>query len=208
MTTRIFFNGQEYASAEAMPAEVLKAYQEALGKLADADRNGIPDVLEQRGAGNVIGIQQSVITLNGKTYASVGEMPPLVRFLYEQAMGQLDPSRAGPSRAPDAPERSLPGVNSEPGAIPNERFTRVLDRSEKALSTVLVVILSAAAGAVIVFGSWMITHMDASSRSQGGVLYVGVAMVLLLGVIGGQLISAWSRARKHSGGRDGGSPSL
>jgi hypothetical protein len=196
MTTRIFFNGQEYASAEAMPEEVRKAYQVALGQLADADRNGIPDVLEHPGAGNVIGIQQSAITLNGKTYGSVAEMPALVRFLYEQAMGQLDPNRAGPPRQPEAPKRSLPGVNSEPGSVPDERFMRVLDQSEKVLSTVLVVILAAAAGAVIVLGSWMITHMDASSRSQGGVFYVGFAMVLLLGVIGGAFISAWLRARK------------
>jgi hypothetical protein len=196
MTTRIFFNGQEYASAEAMPEEVRKAYQEALGQLADADRNGIPDVLENRGAGNVIGIQQSVITLNGKTYGSVGEMPAVVRFLYEQAMGQLDPNRAGPLGAPDPQEQSLPGVNSEPATVPDERFMRVLDQSERVLSTVLVVILAAAAGAVIVLGSWMITHMDASSRSQGGVFYVGLAMVLLLGVIAGQFISAWLRTRK------------
>jgi hypothetical protein len=204
MTTRIFFNGQEYASAEAMPEEVRKAYQVALGQLADADRNGIPDVLEHPGTGNVIGIQQSAITLNGKTYGSVAEMPAFVRFLYEQAMGQLDPNRAGLLGA-DAPERSTPlrvttesssGVKREPGSVPDEQFMRVLDRSEKVLSTVLVVILAAAAGAVIVFGSWMITHMDASSRSQGGVFYVGLAMVLLLGVIGGQLISAWLRTRK------------
>jgi hypothetical protein len=203
MTTRIFFNGQEYASAEAMPEEVRKAYQVALGQLGDADRNGIPDVLEHP-AGNVIGIQQSAITLNGKTYGSVAEMPAFVRFLYEQAMGQLDPNRAGLLGA-DAPERSTPlrvttesspGVKSEPASVPDEQFMRVLDQSEKVLSTVLVVILAAAAGAVIVFGSWMITHMDASSRSQGGVFYVGVAMVLLLGVIGGQLISAWLRTRK------------
>jgi len=205
MTTLIFFNGQEYASAEAMPEEVRKAYQVALGQLGDADRNGIPDVLEHPGAGNVIGIQQSAITLNGKTYGSVAEMPAFLRFLYEQAMGQLDPNRAGVLGAPDAPERSTPlrvitesssGVKSESASVPDEQFMRVLDQSEKVLSTVLVVILAAAAGAVIVFGSWMITHMDASSRSQGGVFYVGLAMVLLLGVIGGQLISAWLRARK------------
>ena len=54
MTTRIMFNGQEYASAEAMPADVRKVYEQALAQLADADHNGIPDVLERGGAGNVI----------------------------------------------------------------------------------------------------------------------------------------------------------
>jgi len=156
MTTRIMFNGQEYANAEAMPDDVRKAYQQALAQLADADHNGIPDVLERGGAGNVIGIQNSSITVNGKTYGSVGEMPALVRFLYEQAMGQLDPNRAGALGAlgalgaPDAPEGSLPKVNREPAPAADDGLMRVLDQSENVLSTVLVVLLAGAAGAVMV----------------------------------------------------------
>ena len=52
------------------------------------------------------------------------EMPALVRFLYEQAMGQLDPNRAGelgalgglgaPS-APDAPEAPKVSGGPAPG---------------------------------------------------------------------------------------------
>jgi hypothetical protein len=196
------FNGQEYASAETMPEDVRKVYQQALAQLADADHNGIPDVLERGGAGNVIGIQNSSITVNGKTYGSVGEMPALVRFLYEQAMGQLDPNRAGALGAlgalgaPDAPEGSLPKVNREPASAADEGLMRALDQSENVLSTVLVVLLAAAAGAVIVFGSWMITHMSESERSQGGVFYVGLAMVVLLGAIAGQFINLWWRRQK------------
>ncbi len=195
MTTRIIFNGQEYASTEAMPDDVRKMYQQALGQLADADHNGIPDVLERRGdgAGTVIGVQNSSITMNGKTYGSVGEMPGFVRFLYEQAMSQLDPARAS---APDAPE-GLPLMrSSEPPSVPDPELMQVLDKSENVLSTVLVLVLAAAAGAVIVFGSWMITHMDASSRSQGGVIYVGFGMVVVLGAIAGQFINLWWRKQK------------
>jgi hypothetical protein len=36
------FNGQEYLSTEAMPQAVRTAYQEALAKLENADRNGVP----------------------------------------------------------------------------------------------------------------------------------------------------------------------
>jgi hypothetical protein len=201
MTTRIFFNGQEYASAEAMPEDVRKAYQQALAQLADTDRNGIPDVLERGGPGNVIGIQSSSITVNGKSYGSVGEMPALVRFLYEQAMGQLDPHLAGalggptaPS-APDGPEGSLPKMNSEPAPGADEPFIRALDQTESVLSTILVILLAAAAGAVIVFGSWMITHMDASERSQGGVLYVGLAMAVVLGAIASGFMNLWWRRK-------------
>jgi hypothetical protein len=190
---------------------VRKVYQQALAQLADADHNGIPDVLERGGAGNVIGIQNSSITVNGKAYGSVGEMPALVRFIYDQAMGQLDPNRAGapgapgvlgalaalgaPS-APDAPEGSLPKVSSEPAPAVDEPFMRALDQTESVLSTILVILLAAAAGAVIVFGSWMITHMSASERSQGGALYVGLAMVVVLGAIAGGFINLWWRRRR------------
>ena len=71
MATRIIFNGQEYASTDAMPKEVRKAYQQALAQFADADHNGIPDILERGRPGNVIGIQHSSITVNGRTYESV-----------------------------------------------------------------------------------------------------------------------------------------
>ena len=205
MTTRIMFNGQEYASAEAMPEDVRKVYQQALAQFADADHNGILDVVERGGAGNVIGIQNSSITVNGKTYGSVGEMPALVRFLYEQAMGQLDPNRAGalgglgapgtPS-ALDAPEGSVPKVNGEPAPAADAPFMRALDQTESVLSTLLVILLAAAAGAVIVFGSWMITHMGASERSQGGVMYVGLAMVVVLGAIASGFINLWWRRQK------------
>jgi hypothetical protein len=163
MTTRIMFNGQEYASAEAMPEDVRKVYQQALAQLADAGHSGIPDVLERGGAGNVIGIQNSSITVNGKTYGSVAEMPAL---------------------------------NREPASAADEDLMRALDQSENVLSTILVILLAAAAGAVIVFGSWMITHMDESSRSQGGVLYVSLAMVVVLGAIAGGFINLWWRRQR------------
>jgi uncharacterized protein len=68
MTTRIIFNGQDYASTDVMPEEVRRAYQQALAQLADADHNGIPDVLEPGGAGNVIGRRLALVvatTLRG-----------------------------------------------------------------------------------------------------------------------------------------------
>jgi hypothetical protein len=116
-------------------------------------------------------------------------------------MGQLDPHLAGalggptaPS-APDGPEGSLPKMNSEPAPGADKPFIRALDQTESVLSTVLVILLAAAAGAVIVFGSWMITHMDASERSQGGVLYVGLAMAVVLGAIASGFMNLWWRRK-------------
>ncbi len=45
VTTKIVFNGQEYTSVDEMPAEVRRAYEQALAAF-DADRDGVPDVLE------------------------------------------------------------------------------------------------------------------------------------------------------------------
>jgi hypothetical protein len=54
MRTRIIFNGQEYSSPEEMPAEVRRAYDQAMGSvLADADRDGIPDIFEAGGGATV-----------------------------------------------------------------------------------------------------------------------------------------------------------
>ena len=103
METKIIFNGTTYTKVEDMPEEVRQAYQQALAHLADADKNGIPDIMERGSAGNVIAIQQSSITFNGREYKSVGEMPAIVRRLFEMAMGQADANRklqsAGVTRA-------------------------------------------------------------------------------------------------------------
>ncbi len=46
--TRIVVNGQAYSSVEEMPPEVHQQYEQAMAKV-DADRNGVPDVLEGEG---------------------------------------------------------------------------------------------------------------------------------------------------------------
>jgi len=66
METKIFFNGKTYAKAEDMPEAIRQAYQQALAQFADADKNGIPDIMERGATGNVIAIQQSSITFNGR----------------------------------------------------------------------------------------------------------------------------------------------
>jgi acyl CoA:acetate/3-ketoacid CoA transferase alpha subunit len=98
METKIIFNGKTYTKLEDMPEEVRQAYQQALAQFVDADKNGIPDILERGGAGNVIAIQQSSINFNGREYKSTGEMPAIVRRLFEMAMGQADANRLGWNR--------------------------------------------------------------------------------------------------------------
>ncbi len=45
----IVFNGQHYSSVEEMPAEVRRAYEQAMGVFADSNRNGMPDFFEAVG---------------------------------------------------------------------------------------------------------------------------------------------------------------
>ena len=204
MGTRIIFKGQEYTSVEAMPEQVRQAYQQALAQLADTDRNGIPDILEGGAAANVIGIQHSSITVNGQTYNSVGEMPAAVRWLYEQAMGQMDANRNG---IPDALEAALSGLPMPPpsasamqpelsgagdastarGPHDPQRFETVLDQTARILDTFLWVLLSMVAVAIVASGVFLIVTIDGASQSQGGRLYVAVLAMVLLGAVDTQV---------------------
>ena len=60
---------------------------------------------------------------------------------------------------------------------------------EQALVRVLRVLLILSAIGVLVVGTLMIVNMNASERSQGGAVYVGIVMLVLLGVIVGKLKS-------------------
>lgn len=169
MTTRIIFNGQEYASVEAMPEEVRQAYQLALAQFSDADQNGIPDILEPGGNGNVITIQHSSITVNGGTYDGVGEMPAAVRRIYEQALLNL----------PHESERRT----ADPGQL------------VATLDTVLRLLLAVVAAIVLVGAVLIMLTMDAGSRNQGGRWYVAVAALVVLGAIDSQF--AWLVRRRE-----------
>jgi hypothetical protein len=48
--TKLVFNGQEYTSVDGMPAAVRHLYEEVMATV-DANRNGIPDVLETTAQG-------------------------------------------------------------------------------------------------------------------------------------------------------------
>jgi hypothetical protein len=96
MAMRIVFNGREYAGSDQMPSDVRRLYDLAMDQLADADRDGVPDVLGRGGAaGHVIGIEHTSITVNGATYGSVDEMPADVRRLCEQAMASIGANPGG-----------------------------------------------------------------------------------------------------------------
>lgn len=200
METKIIFNGQTYTKVEDMPEEIRQAYQQALAQFADADKNGIPDIMEGGSAkGNVIAFQQSSINFNGKEYKSVGEMPAVVRRLFEMAMGQADANRNG---IPDALESAL-GIQtpSSPGPAPrpdsaatvNVSFTnapqeqtpiiKALDQTANALETLLRLLLAAVSFATVAGAIFLMLKMDGGSRSQGGRFYIAIAALVILGAV-------------------------
>jgi hypothetical protein len=68
--TVIRYKGQEYSTADQLPAEVRSAYESAFAKGLAA----IPRAKQQ-------------IVFNGQRFASADDMPPAEKKLYEDAMG-------------------------------------------------------------------------------------------------------------------------
>ncbi|HEX4630354.1 MAG TPA: hypothetical protein VH188_05265 [Chthoniobacterales bacterium] len=71
--TVIRYKGQEYSSADALPAEVRSAYEAAFAK----------------GIAAIPGAKQQIV-FNGQHFASAEEMPPAEKKLYEDAMGLVE----------------------------------------------------------------------------------------------------------------------
>ena len=189
MTTRIIFNGQEFASTDVMPEEVRRAYQQALAQFADADHNGIPDVLERGGPGNVIGIQHSSITVNGRTYESVDAMPALVRLLYEHAIGQVDANRIGlPVNAAAIlglnPRSKSVAADGSPEPPVSDDFMQPSDRTGRSLEHVIQIFLGFAAVATLAGAIFLLFKMDGSQTKER--LYVAIAALVVLGAVDSQ----------------------
>jgi hypothetical protein len=106
----IVIDGKTYNSVEEMPPDVRQKYEMALQALADAngnhipdalenilmdkDKNGVPDVLENSGMGNNV-ISHIKITVNGKEFNGIENLPPEARAKYEAAMSKLDANKNG-----------------------------------------------------------------------------------------------------------------
>jgi hypothetical protein len=70
-----------------------------------------------------------------------------------------------------------------------------IDAMQRALLLLMRALLILSLVAVVVVGILMIRDMDASSRSQGGVFYVGGAVVFVALMIVGKLVSLRGRGR-------------
>ena len=180
MKTRILFKGHEYPGVEAMPEAVRQAHDQALARFADADRNGVPDVMEGAAADsdNVVVIRQSSFTINGRTVDGVGDLPAPMRRLVEQAMASLGADAATPKDSPAL----------QPTLTVSGDLTGFLD-------AFLRVLLALVAAAIIGGAVLLMLRLDASTRSQGGRLYIAGAAVVLLGVVESRF--AWLERRRR-----------
>lgn len=156
MPTRLIFNGREYTSPEAMPADVRKAYEELLDQLQDKDKDGIPDVLQGGGAGNVLGTLQTSVTFNGRTLDDVRGLPAPVRRLIENAVGHANSRDDAPTEEP---------------------------HGNDALGGLLGVMLAFVAGFTIMFGVGLMFAIGGGRSHLSGRLAVAIAALLVLGAL-------------------------
>ena len=159
-----------------MPDDVRKAFQAALSQIGtDADGNGVPDVLE--GKGNALGLPQSSITVNGRTVDNVKDLPRPVRWLLTYMVRQVARRASGAAPAANAP------------------LLRQIDSASSLLGTVLYTLSAHMGAGLATIGIWVILHMDAAARSQGGAFYVGIGVVIALAWMVGSLVSLGLRRR-------------
>jgi hypothetical protein len=159
MSTRIVFNGQEYASREAMPPDVRRTYDELLAKLtADADRDGIPDAFQGQD-GHVRGVVKTTVRVNGKEVEQLSDLPQPLQSLAQLALRRVVSEAAARSGLP------------EPA-----RPADALDSVQRLLRTVRLVIGLFVIAAAVVIGLWLTRHMTLDARSHGNALYVGIGV--------------------------------
>lgn len=93
MPPRLIFNGTEYDSVDAMPADVRAEYDRVMGLLTPEQRAKLDPATSHAGAIRMNVNVRTRFKVGGKEYGSLDEMPPEVREAYERA-------RAGQGASP------------------------------------------------------------------------------------------------------------
>ena len=122
----IVIDGKTYHSVEEMPPDIRQKYEQAMQSLghangnhipaaietvssetgnflADNDRNGVPDVIDNLVAGQSV-VSSMKIIIDGKEFSGMDNLPPEARARYEAAIGRLDANKNG---IPDFVEGTL-----------------------------------------------------------------------------------------------------
>ena len=108
----IIIDGKTYKSVDEMPPEVRQQYEQAMRSfkdqnanripnvfedhslLADKNKNGIPDIVENTPAEKIVANSMKIL-VDGREFNSLDDLPAEARAKYEEAMGALDANRNG-----------------------------------------------------------------------------------------------------------------
>jgi hypothetical protein len=79
-TAKIIYEGKMYDSVEQLPPDARAKYDAAMSKLADENKNGMPDVMEDalKTAPTVVTTQFSRATLNANTNSASSNLGPMI----------------------------------------------------------------------------------------------------------------------------------
>jgi hypothetical protein len=127
-------------------------------------------------------MQRPSLTINGRPIENLRDLPGPLRWLVgsllEYCTHQAVTDRVVPALPPE-----------------KQRLLKTLDATTNVLGTLLQVVSALLAGGLIVVGIWVILHMDASSRSQGGAFYVGIAILVAVAWLVGIVVNQVRRKR-------------
>jgi hypothetical protein len=219
MPDRILFEGQEYDSIEAMPPATRAAYQDAISKLrqSSADAAGVlQDIGEKSPALFSRTHSEHYLRAHHGAKQTAAKVLPILLGLVAAGMmtvaawtvwrlnasvrAQAGDFSIGPGFLVLVVVTAIAGIalaiwmtmrKPEPAGV-----LRVLDGIEQVGARILQILLAVAAGGVVAGGYWMISHMDASSRSQGGNIFVGLGVVVALACLAGMYVSIEMRLKK------------
>ena len=162
MSETIYFNGKKYNSVAEMPPNVRKMYEKVNHFFVDANRDGVPDIIQSAGLtgikdtvniikdiaqmGGSRGLETGQISIlretdsgiyfNGKEFNSVEEMPNHIRIEYERIV------KGAQDGMEDIYDESWREVNrseyfkSHDDEIMNRRFSRQTSRANASIETV------------------------------------------------------------------------
>lgn len=192
MADRIVFDGQEYDGIEAMPMAVRAAYLDrvAPGPLASAHSQHFLDAhLEaKRIAGRVLPLLLGLVAVGILAFGGWA-----LWGLTGSAAAQGVSLPIRPGFLALVVTTGIVGIGLVTWMVLHpesaKRVLGALDSIGRVAARMLQILLAVAAGGVAAGGYWMISRMDASSRSQGGDVFVGVGLVLALGCIAGMYVA-------------------
>jgi hypothetical protein len=187
VTDHISFDGQEYESIEAMPPAVRAAYRDPYRKARQT------------------GSRVMTIALGLFVVGSIGLGVWALWLLDSSALEQGSNFSVGPGYITLVVVTAIVGIALAVWIMvlkkrdPAKGVTAALgalDRVEGVAARGLQILLGAAAGGVVAGGYWMISNMDASSRSQAGDVYVGIGVLVALACIAAMYVSIEMRLKK------------